>query len=129
MKMTKKQKLRLKELESAEHYKEGEYRELIELQFLDNKRTIHFRLSGNNKYYYACHCKIFADYIKENGIHRITPKEVQEKGVTFNRHSINIGGQFNYDIKTFDTIQELLGFVVGFNEAHAYVPIFLPSSP
>lgn len=127
--MNKKQKLRLKELESTEHYKEGEYRELIELQFLDNKRTIHFRLSGNNKYYYACHCKIFTDYIKENGIHRITPKEVQEKGVTFNRHSINIGGQFNYDIKRFDTIQELLGFVVGFNEAHTYVPIFLPSSP
>lgn len=122
--MTKKQKLRLKELESKAETqflsKEGEHSELIDLQFLDNKRTIHFRLSGNNKYYYACHCKIFTDYIKQNGIHRITPEEVQEKGVTFNRHSINIGGQFNYDIKRFDTIQELLGFVVGFNEAHAY---------
>ena len=119
IKMTKKQKLRLKELQSALYYKEGEYSELVELKFLDNKRTIHFRLSGNNKYYYASQCKKFADYIKQNGIHRITPEEVQEKGVTFNRHSINIGDMYEYDIKRFDTVQELLGYVIGFNEKHA----------
>ena len=90
-------------------------------EYKENKKGINFRLSGNNKYYYANQCRIFKDYLKKygfNGFNNYTPQEIKEKGICFNEYSINLGyNQYCTDIKRFNNKQELLGFVIGYNEA------------
>ena len=49
---------------------------------------------------------------------RITEKEIAEKGISFNKYSINLGSLYERDIKRgFNSKDEMLGFVVGYNEA------------
>lgn len=93
-----------------------EYLELNELEFEHNKLDINFRLSGNNKYYYADQCQRFVQ-----NLYKFEPKlkdEIIKEGVSFNKYSINIGyNQYCKDYKTFNSTQELLGFVIGYNQA------------
>ena len=71
-----------------------------EIEFKKNKHNINVILRGNNKYYYAKK----ADIIKN--------------GVCFNEYSINNGyNQYCRDMKRFSNKQEMLGFVVGYNQA------------
>lgn len=94
------------------------FRERNELEFKINKENINFRLSGNNKYYYATHCKQFTDNLLKYGYGRKTPEQIKESGISFNNHSINFGyNQYCEDLKRFETKTELLGFVVGYNAA------------
>lgn len=94
------------------------FRERNELEFKINKENINFRLSGNNKYYYATHCKLFTDNLLKYGYGRKTPEQIKESGISFNNHSINFGyNQYCEDLKRFETKTELLGFVVGYNAA------------
>ena len=90
-------------------------------EYKENKKGGNFRLSGNNKYYYANQCWIFKDYLEKygfNGFNYYTPKMVKEIGISFNEYSINLGyNQYCADIKRFNSKQELLGFVIGYNEA------------
>ena len=93
-----------------------EYHELNELEFQHNKLDINFRLSGDNKYYYADQCKRFIQ-----NLYKFEPKlkeKIIKQGVSFNKHSINIGyNQYCEDYKRFNSTQELLGFVIGYNQA------------
>lgn len=94
------------------------FKERNELEFKINKENINFRLSGNNKYYYATHCKQFTDNLLKYGYGRKTPEQIKESGISFNNHSINFGyNQYCEDLKRFETKSELLGFVVGYNAA------------
>tara|TARA_B100001564_G_scaffold287281_1_gene250528 strand:+ start:248 stop:583 length:336 start_codon:yes stop_codon:yes gene_type:complete len=87
-------------------------------EFAENKKNINFSLRGDNKYYYANQCKLFADFIKKNGYPYIDKKEIDENGVSFNKYSINIGySQYNRDLKRFNSKEEMFGFVIGYNEA------------
>ena len=90
-------------------------------EYKQNKKGVNFRLSGNNKYYYANQCRIFKDYLEKygyKGFNYYTPKMVKEIGISFNEYSINLGyNQYCADIKRFNNKQELLGFVIGYNEA------------
>jgi hypothetical protein len=92
-----------------------------EQEYKNNKKNINFRLSGNNKYYYANQCRIFKEYLEKygfNGFNHYSAQEIKEKGVSFNEYSINLGyNQYCADIKRFNNKQELLGFVIGYNEA------------
>ena len=92
-----------------------------EKEYRENKKGVNFRLSGNNKYYYANQCRIFKDYLEKygyKGFNYYTPKMVKEIGISFNEYSINLGyNQCCADIKRFNSKQELLGFVIGYNEA------------
>jgi hypothetical protein len=46
-------------------------------------------------------------------------KNVIKQGISFNKYSINIGSnQYGTDIKRFNSKEELLGFVIGFNTAN-----------
>lgn len=92
-----------------------------ENEFKINKKGINFRLQGNNKYYYANQCKMFKEHLEQhgfNGFNKFTAQEIKEKGISFNEYSINIGyNQYCSDLKRFNNKQELLGFVIGYNEA------------
>ena len=115
MKKTKR-KVELKEKVRIGQHSREEFLELQELEFEHNKQDINFRLSGNNKYYYADQCRRFIQ-----NLYNSEPKlknKIIENGVSFNQYSINIGyNQFCEDYKRFNSTQELLGFVIGYNHA------------
>ncbi len=87
-----------------------------DLEFKINKENIYIRLTGNDKYYYAHQCSMFTQYILNNGLHQYKPKDIES--VYFDTHNITIRlySTGESDIKRFHTKQEMLGFVVGFNE-------------
>ena len=95
------------------------FTERSELEFKRNKDNINFRLQGDNKYYYAFQCYIFTKHILKNGYPYIDKKEIKENGICFNTYSINVGyNQYCRDLKRFNSKEELLGFVIGYNTAH-----------
>ena len=90
-----------------------------ELEFSINKQNINFVLKGNNKYYYANQCKIFTKLVTEKGFGNYIPAEtIKAQGISFNKYSINVGySQYHQDLKRFNSKEEMLGFVIGYNEA------------
>ena len=86
-----------------------------ELEFKRNKQNVHMRLSGNNKYYYADQCQKFINYILKNGFNQYKPSDIEN--VYFDTHNITIRlvSTAETDIKRFNTKQEMLGFVIGWN--------------
>ena len=90
-----------------------------EIEFKINKQEINFRLTGNNKYYYAHQCALFQEYVWNNGFGHITSDMIKnETGVCFNEYSINTGyNQYGRDLKRFNSKKEMLGFVIGYNMA------------
>jgi len=87
-----------------------------DLEFKRNKDNINFRLTCNNKYYYANQCYIFAKHILQNGYpYKNTDDILFISDISFNKHSIKIN---NSDIKTFNNKDEMLGFVIGYNTAN-----------
>jgi len=92
--------------------------EMQEIQFKLNKQNINFRLTGDNKYYYADQCKEFENNLKKFGYGHIKKEDIIKNGVCFNNYSINNGyNQYCRDIKRFSNKEELLGFVVGYNQS------------
>ena len=92
--------------------------EMQEIQFKLNKQNINFRLTGDNKYYYADQCKEFENNLKKFGYGHIKKEDILKDGVCFNNYSINNGyNQYCRDIKRFSNKEELLGFVVGYNQS------------
>jgi hypothetical protein len=92
-----------------------------EQEFKQNRKGVNFSLRGDNKYYYANQCKIFKENLEKygyNGFHLYSAEEIKNHGISFNEYSINLGhNQYCADIKRFNNKQELLGFVIGYNEA------------
>lgn len=90
-----------------------------ELEFKINKQNINIRLSGQNKYYYASQCAKFAKHIISNGYPYIDHDRIKKDGISFNNYSINIGvNQYYQDLKRFSSKEEMLGFVIGYNDAN-----------
>ena len=89
-----------------------------EIEFKLNKENINFTLRGYNKYYFAYQCRKFEENLKKFGYGHITKDQILKDGVSFNNYSINNGyNQYCNDIKRFSSQEELLGFVVGYNQA------------
>lgn len=94
------------------------YTERNEIEFKLNKENINFTLRGDNKYYFANQCRKFEENLKEFGYGHITKDQILKDGISFNNYSINNGyNQYCNDIKRFSSKEELLGFVVGYNQA------------
>lgn len=92
--------------------------ERSEIQFKLNKQNINFILKGGDKYYYANQCREFTGNLLKYGYGSISKKDIEKNGVSFNKYSINNGyNQYCNDIKRFSSTNELLGFVIGYNEA------------
>ena len=89
-----------------------------ELEFKLKKQNINFTLKGYDKYYYASHCRQFTKNLKKYGYGNIKKEDILKNGVSFNNYSINNGySQYNIDIKRFNSKLEMLGFVIGYNNA------------
>ena len=87
-------------------------------EFKAAKQDITFPLRGDNKYYYAAQCALFHLNLQNHGFDHIATKErVLSEGVLFNKYSITLGHQYGYDLKRFNSKEEMFGFVVGYNEA------------
>jgi hypothetical protein len=98
--------------------KTSQYHKENELEFKRNKRNINVILRGYNKYYHAYQCSEFTKNILKYGYDNITNTEIKKHGVCFNEYSINNGyNQYCRDIKRFNNKQEMLGFVIGYNQA------------
>ena len=89
-----------------------------EAEFKKNKKNINFSLRGKNKYYYAYQCALFTQNVNKYGFGHITADMIIKDGICFNQYSINNGyNQYCRDMKRFNSKEELLGFVIGYNEA------------
>ena len=98
--------------------KTNQYHLENEIEFKKNKHNVNVRLSGNNKYYHAYQCALFTRNVQKYGFGHITQHDIYKNGVCFNQYSINNGyNQYCRDIKRFNSKQEMLGFVVGYNQA------------
>jgi hypothetical protein len=112
-------KNRLKEIENILNngFNSNLLSELHDIQFKLNKENINFTLKSKNKYYYANQCKQFENNLKKYGYGHIKKEDILKDGVCFNNYSINNGyNQYCRDIKRFNNKEELLGFVVGYNQ-------------
>lgn len=87
-------------------------------EYKNSLTNINFQLRGKNKYYYANQCSLFIDYVNKYGFYNISREAIKENGISFNKYSINNGAnQYNNDLRRFNSKEEMLGFVIGFNEA------------
>ena len=91
-----------------------------DLEFKQAKDFCNFQLRGDNKYYYADQCKKLKHYIERNGYYNYTADSIDKVHFTSNSYygakvSIILKSSGVTDIKTFNTLKEMLGFVVGFN--------------
>tara|TARA_R110002020_G_scaffold473938_1_gene704016 strand:+ start:912 stop:1325 length:414 start_codon:yes stop_codon:yes gene_type:complete len=92
--------------------------ERSEIQFKLNKQNINFILKNGDKYYYANQCALFTSNLLKYGYGHISKIEIEKNGISFNKYSINNGyNQYCRDIKRFSNTQELLGFVIGYNQS------------
>tara|TARA_R110002012_G_scaffold307895_1_gene513714 strand:+ start:74 stop:451 length:378 start_codon:yes stop_codon:yes gene_type:complete len=96
----------------------NKYQIANDLEFNKNKKNINFILRGKNKYYYANQCAVFTKNLLLYGYQNISKDQIKKDGVCFNEYSINNGyNQYCRDIKRFNNKTEMLGFVIGYNEA------------
>ena len=93
--------------------------ERSDIEFSLNKKNINFTLKGNNKYYYANQCAEFTKNLEKFGFgFWISKGMIKRNGVCFNKYSINNGySQYCRDIKRFSSKEEMIGFVIGYNES------------
>ena len=91
-----------------------------EQEFKHNMENVYMRLSGDSKYYYAHHCQKFINYILRHGFCNHKAEDIKGVSIVNCTHygaSINArlssGGETH--IKTFNTKNEMLGFICGFN--------------
>ena len=62
---------------------------------------------------------MFEAHVLKHGFGHISAELIEkEKGINFNEYSINTGfNQYSRDLKRFNSKQEMLGFVIGYNMA------------
>lgn len=89
-----------------------------EKEFKDAKSKITFQLRGDNKYFYAFQCAKFEKNIIKYGYDSYaTSKSVASEGLLFNEYSITLGHKYGHDLKRFNNKQEMLGYVIGYNDS------------
>ena len=113
----------IKNLETIEEIAENA-RKRADKEFKENKKDINFSLRGDNKYYYANQCNEFKHNLKkllqksDKDYDQRLLNRIDNEGISFHPYSINIGySRYNQHYKNFNSTKELLGFVVGFNNA------------
>jgi hypothetical protein len=100
--------------------KADEYQKINDIEFKTNSKNINFTLRNKQtKYYFAYQCSLFTRNLLNNGYDKYTTKEeIVKNGICFNKYSINVGySQYCKDLKRFNNKEEMLGFVIGYNQA------------
>jgi hypothetical protein len=79
---------------------------------------INLRISKEYKDYYHHEINEFVFNARTYGLNGATKEEIRKKGLSFNPFCITNGStQYNYNLKRFNKKNEVLGFIVGFNNA------------
>ena len=119
---------RLKEINDTLH-NERDWNKIDSHSLIVERNEIEFKLNTENinlslrdqrtKYYFASQCALFTNNLLKNGYDKRTTKdEVKQKGICFNKYSINVGySQYGTDLKRFNSKEEMLGFVIGYNQS------------
>ena len=93
-----------------------------DIEYKKAKEKITFQLRGDNKYYYAFQCLAFEKNLIEYGYDSYTTQSsIAKEGLMFNEYSITLGHYYGHDLKRFNSRQEMLGFVIGYNESIAHL--------
>ena len=88
-----------------------------ELEYKEAKEKITFQLRGDTKYYYAFQCALFEKNIIKYGYDsHATTSSTTKEGLIFSDYKITLGNYHGHHLKTFNSRQEMLGFVIGYNE-------------
>ena len=102
--------------------RQEEYKRYNEKEFKKNKININVRLNGDNKYYHAFQCALFTENLLKYGYDNITKEEIKNNGISFDKYCINLGyNKYCRDLKRFSSKQEMIGFVIGYNEAISHI--------
>tara|TARA_R110001592_G_scaffold238371_1_gene498005 strand:+ start:754 stop:1158 length:405 start_codon:yes stop_codon:yes gene_type:complete len=92
-----------------------------ELEYKRNKQNVLMQLPRDDKYYYAWQCYELINYIKEKGVNNYISDEIKDVTISYGVYggkiSLHLASSGVSDYKTFNEKRELLGFIVGFNEA------------
>ena len=89
--------------------------ERSEKEFLINKQGIYFRLTGDTKYYWANQFKYFRKNVEKYG--NKYAYEIKGENISFHKYYINKEQSLHSrHLWTFDSTDELKGFVKGYNE-------------
>ena len=88
-----------------------------ELEFKEAKEKITFPLRGDKKYYYAFQCAKFEKNLIKYGYDSYATKtSVAKEGLIFSKYKISLGDYHGHYLKTFNSKEEMLGFVIGYND-------------
>jgi len=99
-------------------YKMQDFIEQREKDYQIASRLIRFPMRRAEKYYYAFQCQLFEKNVKAFGFdHIATRAKAHAEGIQFHAHSITLGDKYSYDLKRFNSKDEMFGFVIGYNEA------------
>jgi hypothetical protein len=89
--------------------------ERAEKQLILNKQGVNIRLTGNNKYYWGYQFKAFRKNIDKYGSN-YGYKDIDGSKISFHKYSINQEySQYSNDLWRFDSVEEMKGFVKGYN--------------
>ena len=91
-----------------------------ESEFNKAKEKITFQLRGKEKYYYAFQCAKFEKNIIKYGYDSYANKSsVAKEGLIFSEYKISLGDYHGHCLKTFNSKEEMFGFVIGYNDCIA----------
>ena len=89
--------------------------ERADKEFLINKIGVNIRLTGNNKYYWGYQFVEFRKNIDLYGSN-YGYKDIVGSKISFHKYSINQEySQYSNDLWRFDSVEEMKGFVKGYN--------------
>jgi hypothetical protein len=88
-----------------------------ELEYKEAKEKITFQLRCKEKYYYAFQCAKFEKNIIKYGYDSYANKSsVAKEGLIFSEYKISLGDYYGHYLKTFNSKEEMFGFVIGYND-------------
>ena len=96
-----------------------------EAGYKEAKEKITFQLRKDRKYYIASQCAKFEKNIIKYGYdNQATALSVANKGLLFNKYNISLGHPYGHYLKTFDSKEEMIGFVIGYNECISFMKYY-----
>lgn len=89
--------------------------ERAEKELILNRQGVHIRLTGDNKYYWGYQFAKFRKNIDKYGSN-YGYKNIDGSKISFHKYSINKEySQYSNDLWRFDSVEEMKGFVKGYN--------------
>jgi hypothetical protein len=96
-----------------------------EREYIEGKNKFLFNLRNDRKYYHVNQGVEFEKNLLKYKYDNLThPKSVKDQGILFNKYSINLGHPYGHDLKRFNSKEEMLGYLAGYNDAIANIEYY-----